>query len=720
MTRSPRSVPVWLSAFPPGLLALAVFALAYFSPIEEVHSDPAIALLATQALLDHGTLRLDAYRDDPACAYDLEHDYRIRRRSDSVSYFSHGVSLLSLPAVWLANRMGYHMLDQGDEFALQNLLSALCCALLAVLLYRICRAFLGRPASALVTSVSLFGSSLLSTMATGLWNLDYQVLLLALGLLHLVHRKPGAELKLGYLTLLAGLAFFCRPTAAFAVLAAILALAPTGVAPEARKRYDLKQRQVWLPLALGSALLAMALIALDLAEWMPRYYSPLKLTPQTPLLTGLYGSLLSPSRGLLVYSPFLLPVATACLWQLRPLAGVKLFRLAAVWSGLHLAAIATKGVWWGGHCYGPRLLAEVMLPAVLMTCLAWRQLECRRHRARYLFAAAYLACGLAAGYIHSYQGLFNPEARRWSSMPDIDHHPRLAFDWRYPQFLASTSSLEQRVLEFERRALGVYRLGEEIPFDTGVALGALFRDWYPPESGWRWSRGGSPEIRLRLGELPSTAGLYLFRLRAGSLDRQQIALEVNGSEVGRIELRGPVRERAFAISSELLEAGRENSFRLRIPGATSTAEDPRVMGISLHAFELRPLAEFPGLGFADEPLFVRGFSAAESRWRWTDGRRAAVDYPVADAAGIDTLELTARVIAQQRVVIRLNGVELGELSFDDGFDDVITRRLSIDPKLLRPFRMNRIELSLPDARRTADDPRLLGLAFVRLELHQGS
>ncbi len=691
----------------PWLLATAAFALAYFSPVEEVQSDPAIALLATQSLIDHHTLSLDAYQGDPDCAYNLEHDYRIRQHGESVSYYSHGVSLLSLPAVWLANQFGYHMLDQDDEFALQNLLSALCCALLGILLYRICLAYLEPVASLAVAAVSLFGSSLISTLATGLWNVGYETVLLALGLLHLVwRRESGARPRLGYLALLAGLAFICRPTAGFAVLAAIPALAPS--------RW-IKQRRVWLPGGLALVLLGALLAALDLAGWIPRYYSPLKLTPQSPLSTGLYGTLLSPSRGLLVFSPFLILVAAVCLRYLLKLAGDKLFRLVAVWSGLHLLAIAIKGTWWGGHSYGPRLLAEVMLPAVLMSCLAWRQLERRTSgRVRILLAAAYLASGLAAVYIHSYQGLFNHHTRRWNWTPDIDTHPRLVFDWRHPQFLATNSSLERRALELERLALGTYDLGEEIPHDGGADLGVLFRDWYSPEPGWRWSRDSSPEILLHLGQLRNN--LYVLQLRAGSLGHQEVIFEVNGTRVGRIELDGPVRERAFAFERDLLKPGKENSLRFELPGATTTATDPRVMALALYSFKLGPIVDSLGVTPADEPFFVLGFSAAEGAWRWTDGHRAVIDYPVGDAAGLEALELTGSVLDRQPVAIRLNGSEIGEVVFEGGFDDVATQRLTFDPGLLRPFRMNQIELVIPQAHGTVDDARLLGLAFRRLEL----
>ncbi len=698
-----------IRAIPPTLLAAVAFALAFYSPVEEAHSDPGIALLATQSLLDHGTLRLDAYLNDPACAYDLENDYRIRRRGESLTYYSHGVSLLSLPAVWLANRLGFHMLDQDDEQALQNLLSALCCALLGLLLYRICRAYLGPVASLTISSTSLFGSTMISNMATGLWNVGYATLLLALGLLHLVHAEAReTRFNTGYLVLLAGLAFLCRPTAAFAVVAALPALAPA---------VWFKKWRIWLPLVLGLTLLAILLSVLDLMRLIPRYYSPLKLTPQSPLLTGLHGILLSPSRGLLVFSPFLVPVATVCLWRLRTLAGDRMFRLAAVWGGLHLLAIATKGVWWGGHSFGPRLLTEVMLPAVIVTCLVWRQLE----RPRWvLFAIAYIICGLVAIYIHSYQGLFNDQARRWNWMPDVDRAPQLIFDWRHPQFLATASSLERRALELERLKLGIYELGEEIKPEDSAVYGALLNDWYPPEPGWRWSRGNSPEILLKLGELPSDSELYLFQFRAGALGHQQASLEVNGTVIDRIELDGSVGERAFAFEPGLLQPKQENRFRFDLPGASSTPTDQRILGLALRSFSLRSVRDFPGIVVADEPLFIRGFSITEKRWRWTDRRRAALDYPVADPTGLDTLELIGSALQTMPVAIRINGVDVGELIFGGGFENVVAQRLTFDPSILRPFRMNRIVLLLPEAQQTPTDARLLGLAFRRLELRPSS
>lgn len=78
----------------------------------------------------------------------------------------------------------------------------------------------------------------------------------------------------------------------------------------------------------------------------------------TPLFAGIAGVLVSPGRGLFVYSPvFVFSIVGMILaWReprylyLRYLSVVPLLLLVIVskWTG-----------WWGGDCYGPRLLADV-------------------------------------------------------------------------------------------------------------------------------------------------------------------------------------------------------------------------------------------------------------------------------------------------------------------------------------------------------------------------
>ncbi|MCP3959531.1 MAG: glycosyltransferase family 39 protein [bacterium] len=696
-------------------LAATVFVLAYFSPVEAVDSDPAIALLVSQALLEHHTLRLDVYRDDPRLAYDLGGDYRLRRRGDgAVFYYSPSVAVLSLPFVAVANLFGFHMLDQATEHATQNLLSALCAAAVFVLLFLVCRCFLPVAGSLAVTAVSVLGSPLISTVGAGLWSSAYAAVLLSLAVLTVSRWETAARretaggrslLELIWLGLVLGTAFVARPASAFAVIALMVYLLG-----------DADRR-----LSRGAAAALLAIVGavgagwLGLMNWMPvaiYYYSPTRLFPQTDLGEGLLGTLMSPSRGLLVFCPFLAVVATAAAARLRELWANRLVRFALAWIVLHVPAAATRPVWWGGHSFGPRLLIEIMPPLVLLTCVLWQYLDRRLSRPwRTTAVGLYLWLGAAAILVHTGQGLFNPHTRWWNERPNVDDHPEMIFDWRYPQFLASEALLERRSIEHQRRTLGTYALGEELSF---TSPDALFHDWYPPEGSWRWSRGKTPRITLRLGNVPDTP-LFLLSLSAGSLDRQEITVEAEGVEIDRLGLEGfEPASHLITIPPRVLTAGDEVTFGFRIPGARRTGDDPRRLGLALRSLRLFPVpADFAGVTHRDDPYFLEGFSSAEAGWRWTDGETATLALPAATAgAGEVALELTAGALGRQRIVLSLDGRALGELVFE-GFEPA-THRLAVDAPPPTSD-IHRLRIETPDAVTPPGETRRLGLALVSLK-----
>lgn len=87
-------------------------------------------------------------------------------------------------------------------------------------------------------------------------------------------------------------------------------------------------------------------------------------TFDTPLLTGLYGLLLSPGKSVFVFAP---PVILALaglrqLWKLERGAAT----LAMVFPAIYLFFYARYTQWEGGYCVGPRYL----VPSIVLLCLA--------------------------------------------------------------------------------------------------------------------------------------------------------------------------------------------------------------------------------------------------------------------------------------------------------------------------------------------------------------
>jgi hypothetical protein len=144
---------------------------------------------------------------------------------------------------------------------------------------------------------------------------------------------------------------------------------------------------------------------------------------------GAIGLLLSPSRGVLVFSPIaLIPLlAIPMMWRQRLDAGDNWWSAAAL---LQYAGYATYSMWWGGHTYGPRYLLDALIPLVPAAAAGVAWVMARRWRQ--------VVGGLALTWsiVVAATGAFCFPNDRWNADPaSVDtHHDRL-WDWRDPQIV---------------------------------------------------------------------------------------------------------------------------------------------------------------------------------------------------------------------------------------------------------------------------------------------
>ena len=92
------------------------------------------------------------------------------------------------------------------------------------------------------------------------------------------------------------------------------------------------------------------------------------------VLPGLAGLFLSPGRGLLIYTPValfalcaFLPSASAARRRHKPLLVT-----AVVFIILDSLVISRSIIWWGGYCWGPRLLTELVPPLIVLMAIGCR------------------------------------------------------------------------------------------------------------------------------------------------------------------------------------------------------------------------------------------------------------------------------------------------------------------------------------------------------------
>ncbi len=142
--------------------------------------------------------------------------------------------------------------------------------------------------------------------------------------------------------------------------------------------------------------------------------------------SGLAGILISPSRGLLVFCPFLLFAAwglTKWVQQGRPHPAVYL--PALIFTVLYLVVIAWWPMWWGGESYGPRLLTDVAPTATLLLLPAWPLITGRPIVTALLAATAVYAASLQA------IGAFWFPKGDWANTPaELTQDPSRLWDWR--------------------------------------------------------------------------------------------------------------------------------------------------------------------------------------------------------------------------------------------------------------------------------------------------
>ena len=580
-----RQLP-WPASFALLLAGLAIFWLTFKATISKANSDPRLSLLVSLAIIEQGSVRLDAYEfsSQPPLS-DPDNERVLVRHNDHIYYaFPLGTSLAAVPPVWLARQLGRDVTIVAEQNRIQNGLAALGTVFAFWLIYQLGRNYLTWRASFGLALLLTLGSMVTSTMGTALWSHHLAVSSMLLALLLLTGqeqkrwRLPAIPLGL----LLGGLlftAYLARP--ATAVFISLLLL------------YLLWRHRplFWPALILSGALFSLFLLwsQREFGTPFPFYYRPERLSEQiyTNLPAALYGQLFSPSRGLIIFVPYLLPlllvVGRAAAVQ-RPWLW-----LILAWGGLQLLVNNLAAPWWGGWSFGPRLMLDLWPGLVLLVFLLWPPLQvgpAGRYR-----LALFILLGLVAIWIHSGQGLYNQQTSRWNGAipPNIDQHPEIAFSWQYPQIGTSAAALCTRNELFVRQAVAALPSltpGVEVLVTNTTAL---YPGWSAVAAGWRWSECEQSSLLFVLGTEP--AGAYELQTTLQALGVTALEVWLNDQPLSTITLHPGQSQQAvqLPIPAPRLQPGL-NQLTFHVPAAgTPTLSPPYRSGIGLSQWSLRPV-----------------------------------------------------------------------------------------------------------------------------------
>ncbi|MCA1664542.1 MAG: hypothetical protein LC659_09770 [Myxococcales bacterium] len=328
--------------------------------------------------------------------------------------------LLNLPAHAVARLFAVDAEAHVRDLAMITA-AVIAAASVAVLYLVLLRAFGdGRRALGFALAYA-FGTTVFSVACRGLWQHGPSLLFINLALLGLF---SDDNRRVAWAGLFVGLAVAARyPN--------FIALSPLAL------YVAFERRRALLPfLALAALPVAGVLLHSWWALGSPfefiRVYGGGDETYPRRFWTGLTGILVSPNRGLFVFSPmFLLSAAGVRLAWRRP----GLYRYASLTIPLTLIVMASHPMWWGGWSFGYRMLADLVPFLTVLMALAWPLIADRRP----LRIAFYGTVALSV-YFNFLGAWFYPTAYSW--FPEsIDRNPARLWSVRHSELGACTKQL---------------------------------------------------------------------------------------------------------------------------------------------------------------------------------------------------------------------------------------------------------------------------------------
>ncbi len=332
------------------------------------------------------------------------------------------VTPLYAPVVWLKGEWTTEEIRRIAPIA-EKLTASLIAALSVVGMYLLLTALTQHRHALLLVVAFAFATTTWTTSSQALWQHGPSVLFIILTLAVLA-RRPNATWLAG---LSAGLAVDARLSNVFFLVAVI------GVVG-----YSRRSLRSAAQVALAAAVAGLPVAAYNWVVFrdLRGGYAQFDYAFRGSLAEGFAGILISPSRGLLVYSPVLLAgfVGLYLVSRRGTAPGSPVYLVSAVFLVTQLVFFGWWDAWWGGWSYGPRLLTEAAAVLVVLSVPALERLHLNRlARPAFVILLVYSASVQAIGAL-AYTGA-------WDATPvNVDRDPGRLWDWQDSQIRRTASS----------------------------------------------------------------------------------------------------------------------------------------------------------------------------------------------------------------------------------------------------------------------------------------
>lgn len=415
----------WLSL----MIFLVVFLTHFFSQITPL-CDSRWSVYTTMSIMREGNTDLDEYSE----IIKKHKNYMIEKIDDHIyTVYPIGTSAISIPLVFIvekfANRSLGIPLDKlvylGIPYGIETFVASIIIALSSVLIFHIAFLLLGnRKHAILIVFIFAFCTSSWSTATRALWQHGPSILLLSFSL-YLILLAKGRPWIVQFVSIPLAFSYVVRPTNSISILMFTIFIL-------------ILYRKYFFYYCLWSLIVFVPFIIFNLNVYhsvLSPYYSPNVLVTNPHFFEALAGNLVSPGRGLFLFSPVFLFAVCGIFFKIRDkqINMLDYFLIAIIC--MHLIVISSFSCWWAGHSFGPRFLSDMIPYLVYFLVPVVEKIPTIRGVKKIGLVSIFLLSVAVSFFIH-FRGANRLEVHVWNAEPiNVDSKPARVWDWGDIQFL---------------------------------------------------------------------------------------------------------------------------------------------------------------------------------------------------------------------------------------------------------------------------------------------
>ena len=343
------------------------------------------------------------------------------------SRFPIGASILALPLVFAFKL--FSNLDETIRFEIpkyiEAYISSIFVAVTAVFIFLIARLSIKKDLyAALPALVFAFCTSAWSIAGLALWQHSPSMLMLtvALYLILLADRRPGI---VQYASIPLAFSYAVRPTNSISIILLTLFIL-------------MRYRSYIIRYFAWGLLVAVPFIIFNLQVYgalLSPYYQPGRLASNKYFLEALAGNLVSPSRGLFVFSPVLLLAFLGVWLKIRDRQFERLDLFIAAIIVIHWITVSSFEPWWAGYTFGPRFFTDMLPYFIYFTIPVFAFITVKKSPWRPAVITGLVVLSLLSLFIQ-HRGATCEQVQEWNSHPQLNENQERLWDWGEISFLS--------------------------------------------------------------------------------------------------------------------------------------------------------------------------------------------------------------------------------------------------------------------------------------------